>query len=125
MDFFQHQETARRRTGLLILYFVAAVVLIVLLAYALVDVILIASGPDGRTGAGRSPWDPALFGVVAAGALLLIGGGSLYRIASLAGGGHTVAESLGGRPLSPQTHDPDERKVLNVVEEMAIASGTP
>ena len=32
---------------------------------------------------------------------------------------------MGGRPLSPQTTDPDERKILNVVEEMAIASGTP
>ena len=59
------------------------------------------------------------------GTLALIGGGSLYKIASLAGGGHTVAELLGGRPLSPQTTDPDERKLLNVVEEMAIASGTP
>ena len=59
------------------------------------------------------------------GTLALIGGGSLYRIASLAGGGHTVAELMGGRLLHPQTTDPDERKILNVVEEMAIASGTP
>jgi Zn-dependent protease with chaperone function len=43
----------------------------------------------------------------------------------LAGGGHTVAEMMGGQPLSPQTADPDERKIQNVVEEMAIASGTP
>ena len=126
MDFFQHQETARRRTGLLVVYFVAAVVLIVLLAYVVVDVILVASGPEGRTAGGGGLWNPALFGVVTAGTLLLIGGGSLYRIASLAGGGgHTVAESLGGRPLSSPTVDPDERKILNVVEEMAIASGTP
>ena len=70
-------------------------------------------------------WDPDLFAVVALGTLALIGGGSLYKIAALAGGGHTVAEMMGGRPLSPQTTDPDERKILNVVEEMAIASGTP
>ena len=70
-------------------------------------------------------WDPGLFAVVALGTLTLVGGGSLYRIASLSGGGHTVAELLGGRPLTPQTSDPDERKILNVVEEMAIASGTP
>ena len=125
MDFFQHQETARRRTGLLVFYFAAAVVLIVLLAYVVVDVALVASGPEARAAGGGGLWNPALFGVVTAGTLLLIGGGSLYRIASLSGGGHTVADFLGGRPISPQTTDPDERKVLNVVEEMAIASGTP
>ena len=32
---------------------------------------------------------------------------------------------MGGRLLHPQTSDPDERKILNVVEEMAIAAGTP
>ena len=125
MDFFQHQESARRWTGLLIFYFAAAVVLIVLLAYVVVDVFLVARAPEGLSAAGQGLFDPALFGAVTAGTLLLIGGGSLYRVASLAGGGHTVAESLGGRPLSPQTVDPDERKILNVVEEMAIASGTP
>ena len=57
--------------------------------------------------------------------LALVGGGSAYRIASLSGGGHTVAELLGGRPIDPNTTDPDERRLLNVVEEMAIASGTP
>ncbi len=70
-------------------------------------------------------WNPGLFGAVAAGTLALVGGGSAYRVASLSGGGHSVAEILGGRPLDSDTRDPDERKVLNVVEEMAIASGTP
>ena len=55
----------------------------------------------------------------------LVGGGSLFKIASLSGGGHTVAELLGGRLLHPDTRDADERRVLNVVEEMAIASGSP
>src|SRR5262249_53748844 len=55
----------------------------------------------------------------------LISGGSLYKIASLSGGGRTVAELMGGRLLHPQTSDPDERRILNVVEEMAIAAGTP
>jgi Zn-dependent protease with chaperone function len=127
MDFFQHQETARRRTGLLIFYFVAAVVLIILLTYAIVAGALLLMGPD--RGPPSQPalalWDPGLFAIVALGTLALVGGGSLYRVASLAGGGHTVAEMMGGRPLLPQTTDPDERKILNVVEEMAIASGTP
>jgi Zn-dependent protease with chaperone function len=36
-----------------------------------------------------------------------------------------VAESLGGRLVDSNTRDPNERKLLNVVEEMAIASGVP
>ena len=62
---------------------------------------------------------------MAVGTAALISGGSLYKIASLSGGGHTVAELMGGRLLHPQTTDPDERRILNVVEEMAIAAGTP
>lgn len=127
MDFFQHQETARRRTGLLIAYFTAAVILIVILTYAVVAVgIQVArphKGPQPQTTAAL--WDPALFAIVATATIMLIGGGSMYRIASLAGGGSAVAEMMGGRPVLPQTTDPDERKILNVVEEMAIASGTP
>jgi Zn-dependent protease with chaperone function len=132
MDFFQSQETARRKTGLLVFYFIVAVAIIVLLTYGVIATAFVGAGSSHGAGAAASSqvpvtalWDPALFAVIALGTLSLIGGGSLYRIASLAGGGHTVAEMLGGQPLSPQTSDPDERKILNVVEEMAIASGTP
>ncbi|MHC4995804.1 MAG: M48 family metallopeptidase, partial [Planctomycetota bacterium] len=51
--------------------------------------------------------------------------GSGYKLLQLAAGGSVVARSLGGRRLSADTTDPDERRVLNVVEEMAIASGVP
>jgi Zn-dependent protease with chaperone function len=44
---------------------------------------------------------------------------------ALAGGGGAVAESLGGRLVATNTTDADERRLLNVVEEMAIASGVP
>jgi Zn-dependent protease with chaperone function len=127
MDFFQHQESARKKTGLLVFYFIVAVVLIVLLVYGIVVVTLDVTGSRGAARVDQVPqlWDPGLFGVVSLLTLTLIGGGSAYRIASLASGGHNVAEMMGGRPLLPQTADPDERKILNVVEEMAIASGTP
>ena len=57
--------------------------------------------------------------------MLLIGIGSLYKIAELSGGGEVVARGLGGRRVLADTHDLRERVLLNVVEEMAIASGTP
>lgn len=57
--------------------------------------------------------------------LALIGGGSLFKIAQLRGGGTTVAERLNGRRVFPNTTDLVERRILNVVEEMALASGVP
>ncbi|HEU5118988.1 MAG TPA: M48 family metallopeptidase, partial [Isosphaeraceae bacterium] len=128
MDFFQHQDVARKNTSRLIILFVLAVISLVLVTYAAMAGILLygeAQGDHGGPPDWSKLWNPGLFGAVAAGTLALVGGGSAYRIASLSGGGHSVAEILGGRPLDSDTRDPDERKVLNVVEEMAIASGTP
>lgn len=129
MDFFQHQAAARKKSGLLVAYFLIAVVLIIVSVYLVIAGVLLASGSDDAQGAlssggGFPLWSPELFAMVAAGTSLLIGGGSLYKTAALSGGGQTVAEMLGGRPLDPNTSDPDERRVLNVVEEMAIAAGT-
>ena len=125
MDFFQSQEVARKKTGLLIGYFVLAVILIILTVYVAIAAVLRGAALDGAEVAVSGLWDPQLFGAVAVGTAALIAGGSLYKIAALSGGGHTVAELMGGRLLHPQTSDLDERKILNVVEEMAIAAGTP
>jgi Zn-dependent protease with chaperone function len=129
MDFFQSQEVARKKTGLLIGYFALAVILIILTVYLAIASVLRVAEP-AAAGEGveltlPSLWDPQLFGAIAAGTAALITGGSLYKIAALSGGGHTVAELMGGRLLHPQTSDLDEKKILNVVEEMAIAAGTP
>jgi len=55
----------------------------------------------------------------------IIGLSSLFRAAQLRGGGATVAVELGGVPVDGSTTDPLRRRLLNVVEEMAIASGVP
>ena len=137
MDFFEHQDAARRKTGRLIALLVLAVLAITALVFAVVVVVYVmlndhavAAHPGGGGGGGggldlsQLPW-LTLLGGTAAGVLLVVGGGSLYKISQLAGGGKVVARSLGGRPVASNTTDPDERKLLNVVEEMAIASGTP
>jgi hypothetical protein len=128
MDFFQNQEVARKKTGLLVFFFLLAVILIVLSVYLAIELVLGiagAAGPEDHVGTLRDLWDPELFTIVALGTSALIAGGSLYKTAALAGGGHTVAELLGGKLLHPDRANPDERRVLNVVEEMAIASGVP
>ncbi|RUL89314.1 M48 family metallopeptidase [Tautonia sociabilis] len=128
MDFFEHQEVARRKTGLLVFYFILAVIAIIAAVYlAIAGILLGLGGEESGVAPSSGPvlWDPGLFGIVAVGVSALVGGGSLFKIASLSRGGHTVAELLGGRLVHPDTRDPDERRLLNVVEEMAIASGTP
>jgi Zn-dependent protease with chaperone function len=129
MDFFQSQEAARKRTGLLVFLFALAVVLTIGTIYLALAVILIGMGEKRPEGAelvtASTLWDPELFTLVAGGTTALVAGGSLYKISALSGGGHTVADLLGGRLLSSDTTDPIERRLLNVVEEMAIASGTP
>ena len=69
--------------------------------------------------------DPLLMAHVALLTLLVVGGASLFRTSQLSGGGRVVAEGLGGRLLSAGSSDPTEKRILNVVEEMSIASGVP
>ena len=125
MDFFARQDAARRKTGLLTVYFLLAVVLIVVSIYAVV-VALFASSASGPEAAARPQlWNPQIFGGVAAATLLIIAGGSLAKIAALSGGGDRVASMLGGRLVPPNTTDLSEKRLLNIVEEMAVASGVP
>jgi len=124
MDFFERQDQARRNTKLLSLYFVIAVVSLILAIY--IAVLLIFKGVKMNLRAGDVPlWDPQLFAGVAIATLAIIILGSVFKSLQLSKGGSAVAESLGGRLLSPNTTDLDERKLLNVVEEMALASGVP
>ena len=57
--------------------------------------------------------------------LLIAGVGTMVKFSWLNKGGSHVAESLGGRLVSTATRDPQERMLINVVEEMSIASGCP
>ncbi len=119
MDFFGSQDVARKKTGKLVFLFILAVIAIIITTYIAVVTILGVADVSGDI------WNPALLGIVCGGTILIVGGGSLYKISQFSQGGQVVAEHLGGMPISPDTKDPLERKVLNVVEEMSIASGVP
>jgi Zn-dependent protease with chaperone function len=127
MDFFERQDKARKNTKLLVFYFVIAVVLIVASIY-LASLFMFHSAANYRHRGYTQPfslWNAQIFLYAAGGTLAVIIGGSLFKTAQLSSGGSAVAESLGGRLLDSNTNDPHERKLLNVVEEMAIASGVP
>lgn len=129
MDFFSHQDQARKRTGQLVILFVLAVLTLIFLLNILVAGFFWFDryGSFNPADLGyiiRSiPAEQAL--LVSLGVLVVVGGASLVKWSMLSGGGKTVAESLGGQQLTPETNDFYEKRVLNIVEEMALAAGMP
>ncbi|MCC6672698.1 MAG: M48 family metallopeptidase [Planctomycetes bacterium] len=123
MDFFGRQAAARRNTTTLVVLFSLAVAATVALVYALFAALFLEQG----VAAGRSwRWfEPQLFAGVVAGTLAVVVACMLYKVAQLARGGAAVAQMLGGRQVSPNTTALHEKTLVNVVEEMAIASGVP
>jgi len=121
MNFFRAQDEARGRTTKLVVLLVLSVLILAGGLYALA-----VYGKAKLFTGGRYDWiQPKLFFATAGTALAVIAIGSLMRISELAKGGGFVAQSLGGRFVAPNTTDPGERRFLNVVEEMALASGLP
>ena len=123
MDFFGHQDQARRKTSLLVIYYVMAVIFIIVSIYAAASLVFL--GVNGSDDIAISKlWNPEIFLYVLIGTVLLVGAGTFFKIAQLSKGGESVARMLGGRKIQSNTTDPAERRFLNVVEEMSIASGT-
>jgi Zn-dependent protease with chaperone function len=123
VNFFEHQEHARRLSGRLVALFALAVVAIVValdLVVGLIYLFLFA----GEAGLGLADVPARVYAWTSLITFAVIASGSLYRIARLARGGEAVAELVGASPVDPATRDPKERRLLHVVEEMAIASGT-
>ena len=125
MDFFGSQEAARRKTGVLVVYFFIAVVLMILTLYvAAVGTLTFANSRTSNASAGFNWWQPQILLLVAGGTVAIVTLGSLYKTMQLRSGGAGIAEQLGGRRLQGNSRDPLERRLLNVVEEMALAAGT-
>lgn len=118
-DFFTSQDHARRQTGRLVFLFMAGVVATMASLWAVLAFALSTQrGPEAWT-------DPRL----ALGVLVGVGGVvtivTLFKLSQLSQGGEKIAQMLGGRRVDPTTRDASERQLLNIVEEMSIASGVP
>jgi len=136
MDFFEAQARAKKRTTRLIALFVFAVIGTILASYFAAVFGLGALNDQRRShrfnryeysdsSAALALWQPQLFLAVSAAVLVVVGIASLVKWNEFSSGGSAVAESVNGRRIDPHTTDLKERRLLNVVEEMAIASGTP
>jgi Zn-dependent protease with chaperone function len=131
VDFFARQEQSRRATRRLVMLFGLA-----FFAVAMITAVAATIAVGMYT-----QYDPATFGVrtwqqwtadnaALIGMIVLITMGlmtlaSLYRAATIARGGGQIARLLGGTPIHGDDPDPLHQRLVNVVEEMAIASGLP
>ncbi|HCE2108678.1 M48 family metallopeptidase [Vibrio parahaemolyticus] len=122
MDFFHHQDTARQRTGLLVMLFTLAVLAITgLVSVISIGIYFYFTGEPFTT---QSIINYCLLSFV--GVLTVVSISSFIRLSELnANGGRGVAESIGGKLISTDTSNAKHRQLLNVVEEMSIASGIP
>lgn len=120
MNFFEHQDQARRNTTYLVFLFGLSVMLMIL-AFYLVAIVTILANAEGKV----SWWQPGLLVLIALATVIVIGVGSISKMMALREGGAALARSLGGRQVTPQTQHLKEMQLLNVVAEMALAAGTP
>ena len=141
MNFYRAQDQARKQTRWLLVLFLLAVISLVLITNLCVAVFVwfsdVHNYSSGRlnglaaqnmvdllgnilTGLGWYKF--AWITVLVLGVILL---SILFKWLSLRGGGRVVAESLGGKLLAPNSDRTNERRLLNIVEEMALASGGP
>jgi Zn-dependent protease with chaperone function len=146
MDFFDQEAHAQKRTRWLICLFGLTVLAFVIFTYFVLAIVIqlflkpvLQNGPfNYLNDFPVSPvhdglihplnllarlWDPHPFFLITPVTLILIAAGCFYKIRLLAGGGPAVAEMLGGRKINDHPADLDEKRLCDVVEEMAVASG--
>jgi Zn-dependent protease with chaperone function len=128
MNFFEAQDAARRSTTLLVFLFVLAIAGLLVLSNLIIFQFVYYQ-EFGRLTASLAElelvFDTDLSVLVSAAIIVFICLGSLYKLATLSSGGAAIALSLGGIIVPRSSPDPLHKKILNIVEEMAIASGMP
>ncbi len=117
MNFFEHQDLARRNTRIMVALYVLAVLAVV----GAVDIVLAFTW---RWSTADAPVPAELYAWGALGTAGAILAASAYHVLRLREGGEAIARMVGAQRLRPGTVEPAERRLLNVVEEMAIAAGT-
>ncbi len=128
MNFFKAQDKARRNTTRLVILFVLAIISLVVLTNLLLigTYSYMEAGESGSfVSAFKQNLQTDIIIMISSGVSLLILLGSIYKALLLSKGGQAIAEMLGGQLIPQSTNEKDERKLLNIIEEMSIAAGMP
>ncbi|WP_066966435.1 M48 family metallopeptidase [Microbulbifer sp. Q7] len=127
MNFFDYQDKARRNSTLLVALFSLAVFGLIAITTLFIALLTHYSRGQGSTSLvqmiAELGWDT--IAGIAATIAAIIAIASYFRLRQLAAGGRAIAESLGGKKINIAPKTLAEQRALNVVEEMALASGTP
>ena len=113
MDFWAAQKRARSRTTLYVTLFI----LLTTVTAVLIEIAMRIFAQDSYDTS--FPWVGSLFALVT----FLVAWFQYINFKS--NGGSYVATSLGAIQVSPNTTNPKERQLLNIVEEMAVAASLP
>jgi len=127
MNFFEHQDQARYKTKWLLFLLTIAVVSVILILTIMLAAYMALSDESTRDIIQSFNfyfnWKSlAVISLVVFIFILLV---SWSKKSELSHGGKVVARKLGGKLLSSGTDDVQAIRLLNIVEEMAIASGLP
>jgi Zn-dependent protease with chaperone function len=132
VDFYTEQDNARRKTRWLVLLFMFAVLLLIGISNLLIGALVYYMGVSPQPGMPVDTIEAMFlwftwqrFTWVSAAVMSTVCLVILFKWVQLASGGKGVAERLGGQRILPNTNDPDQRRCLNVVEEMSLAAGLP
>lgn len=134
MNFFERQDQSHRNTKLLVFLFATATILTAIAIHVVVAFVWTVMSANNRSQENDSVHSEVTFTemlgnpVLILGdmffVMLVIGGGSLFKVSQLSAlNGSGIATSMGGELIQPNTTDYQQRRVLNIVEEMALASG--
>jgi len=129
MNFFAHQEKAKLNTKKLVFMFIMAILSIIfIINLSIAFYYHIPNINNDQSGYNifldfLTSIDKKLFLYSSICIILVIVLVSFIKKMTLSSGGKDVAISLGGKLISSDSRDFKERQLLNIVEEMAIASG--
>jgi Zn-dependent protease with chaperone function len=138
MDFFAHQDRARASTRRLVVVYTLCLLGVIISLNVVAGMIWgvtqgAAAGRENErdqraaqvSRSVRSIGALPVFATTTISVLTLVSLATMFKKMQLGGDGAKVAELLGGRPIVAAPSDPQERKLMNVVEEMSLASGVP
>lgn len=133
MDFFAQQEKARRNTFYLVFLYLLSIIGIIAVIYLILlvylthgkvnEIVQYCSNYNFHNQFCDQLFHLKTLATIASGVFVVVFLGSIWKLIALSRGGTYVAQSLGGRLVDRNTGDPLEKRLLNIVEEMSIASG--